>query len=211
YDCDGLLLNTEHLHNQVNSAIASRYGKTFTADIHHDMIGRPAHQSMKTLIDRFDLPLTVEDYLAERDRIITPLYPSSSPLPGAKELTQHFYQQGVKQAIATSSSTHRFHQKMTNHHEWLELFECVVTGDDPAIKNGKPAPDIFLITAERLGVAPQECLIFEDSPAGVKAGKQAGMAVVAIPEPTMGREPFHGADQILESLLDFEPTSWGLP
>ncbi|MEB3231348.1 MAG: HAD-IA family hydrolase [Leptolyngbyaceae bacterium] len=208
YDCDGLLLNTEDLHVRVNRAIASRYGKTFTRSIHHTMLGRPAHQSMQILIDHLQLPLSVEAYMAERDRLITDLYPASQPLPGTKELTLQLYQQGIPQAIATSSSASRFQQKMSRHQEWLALFDCVVTGDDPAIAHGKPAPDIFLLTAERLGAQPQQCLVFEDSPAGILAGKRAGMTVVAVPDPTMDRELFKQADQILLSLLDFDPSQW---
>ncbi|MGK7890076.1 MAG: HAD-IA family hydrolase [Leptolyngbyaceae cyanobacterium] len=208
YDCDGLLLNTETLHVQVNSAIAARYGKTFTREIHHAMIGRPARQSMQILIDRLQLPMSVEAYMAERDRLITDLYPSCQPLPGAKELTLQLYQRGIAQAIATSSSAARLQLKMSRHQEWLALFECVVTGDDPAIAQGKPAPDIFLLTAERLGVGPNQCLVFEDSPAGVLAAKQAGMTVIVVPDPTMDRDLFQFADQILPSLLDFDPAQW---
>ncbi|NEQ96723.1 MAG: HAD-IA family hydrolase [Cyanothece sp. SIO2G6] len=208
YDCDGLLLDTETLHVQVNSAIASRYDRTFTRDIHHAMIGRPAHQSMQILIDRLQLPLSVDQYMIERDRLITQLYPTSQPLPGAKELTFQLYCQSIPQAIATSSSAPRFQQKMSCHQEWLDLFDCVVTGDDPAIAQGKPAPDIFLLTAERLGALPHQCLVFEDSPAGVLAAKQAGMTAIVVPDPTMDRELFQLADQILPSLLDFDPAHY---
>ena len=211
YDCDGLLLDTERLHCEVNSAIASRYGKTFTDEVHHAMIGRPAEVSSQVIVDMLDLPVSAQDYLVERDRIITGLYESCLPLPGAKELTLHFYKRGVPQAIATSSAAPRFSKKMSRHQEWLKLFECIVMGDDPDIQSGKPAPDIFLITARRLGVAPEHCLVFEDSVAGVTAAKAAGMTVVAVPGPTMAPEDFYEADSVIPSLFDFDPPRWGLP
>lgn len=211
YDCDGLLLDTERLHCEVNSAIAARYGKTFTDEVHHAMIGRPSEVSSQAMVDLLNLPLSASAYLQERDQMITGLYESCEPLPGAKELTLHFYKWGVPQAIATSSMAHRFGQKMNRHQDWLTLFNCIVTGDDAEIQQGKPAPDIFLITARRLGVEPAKCLVFEDSLAGVTAAKAAGMTVVAVPGPTMDPDEFYEADSVIPSLFDFDPPWWGLP
>ncbi|MEM9216070.1 MAG: HAD-IA family hydrolase [Cyanobacteria bacterium P01_F01_bin.150] len=211
YDCDGLLLDTERLNQEVNGAIAARYGKTFTDEVHHAMIGRPSMKSSQIMVKMLDLPLSAQEYLEERDQMIRGLYKSCNPLPGAKELTLYFYKQGVPQAIATSSEAVRFNKKMSRHQEWLALFNCIVTGDDAEIKQGKPAPDIFLITARRLGAMPSDCLVFEDSLAGVTAAKAAGMTVVAVPGPTMAPEAFYQADSVIPSLFDFDPPRWGLP
>lgn len=211
YDCDGLLLDTESIHQQVNQAIAARYGKTFTQAIHLQIIGRTAPDSTRIILEQLRLPLSVEGYLEERDRLIFDLYPLAEPLPGARELTDHFHQHRIPQAIVTSSNQQRFRQKMSRHPDWLEQFVCIVAGDDPAIAEGKPAPDPFLVAAERLGVNPSRCLVFEDSPAGVISAKRAGMAVVAIPMPGMDAARLAGADMILESLLQFDPVPWHLP
>ncbi|MBE9182799.1 HAD-IA family hydrolase [Oculatella sp. LEGE 06141] len=211
YDLDGLLLDTEPIHATVNQTLAARFGKTFDFTIHAKIIGRTAEDSAQLIIDLLELPLTVSEYLTQRDAIIFDLYPSSCPMPGAVELTQHFYRYRVPQAIATSSAHIRFSSKTTHHQDWLQLFQCIVMGDDPAIQNGKPSPDIFWVTAERLGTRPDQCLVFEDSIAGVSAAKQAGMSVVAVPAPNMSRTLFQEADQILESLTEFEPEQWHLP
>ena len=81
----------------------------------------------------------------------------------------------------------------------------------PRIKQGKPAPDIFLLAAKRLGVEPKECLVFEDAPSGTEAAIAAGMSVVVVPHPEMDCNHFKNASQIIPSLKDFEPESWGLP
>lgn len=210
YDCDGLLLDTERLNRQVNQTIARRYGKVFDEAVHRQMIGRTAPDSAQIMIDRLHLPLTCEAYLSQRYELVTALYPTAKPLPGAKILTQHFASHGIPQAIATSSIRQRFRQKIVRHQCWIELFQCIVTGDDPAIQQGKPAPDIFLVAAHRLDASPASCLVFEDSPAGVMAAKQAGMAVVAVPAAS-DRNLFRAADDVVDSLLTFQPEQWQLP
>ncbi|MDJ0704643.1 MAG: HAD-IA family hydrolase [Leptolyngbyaceae cyanobacterium MO_188.B28] len=211
YDCDGLLLDTERLNRQVNQTIASRYGKVFDETVHRQIIGRTASDSAQILINRLDLPITIDDYLQQRYELVTDLYPTAQPLPGAKILTEHFAAHGIPQAIATSSIRQRFDQKFIRHQSWMRLFACIVTGDDEAIKYGKPAPDTFLVTAERLGADPINCLVFEDSPAGVIAAKKAGMAVVAVPAKDSDSTIFQLADSIVNSLLEFDPTHWRLP
>ncbi len=78
------------------------------------------------------------------------------------------------------------------------------------VKTGKPAPDIYLVAASRLGVDPSECLVFEDALTGVQAGKAAGMRVVAIPDARLDLEAFAIADHVITSLRDFDPSQWGL-
>ncbi|NEP63432.1 MAG: HAD-IA family hydrolase [Symploca sp. SIO2G7] len=209
YDCDGLLLDTERLNRQVNQTIASRYGKDFNETVHRQMIGRTAPDSARIMIELLQLPLTCDDYRCQRYELIKTLYPTVEPLPGAKVLTQHFASHGIPQAIATSSVRQRFSQKIIRHQSWMRLFQCIVTGDDPAIQAGKPAPDIFLVTANRLGVSPNHCLVFEDSPVGVIAAKQAGMAVVAVS--TNKCTQLQSADDSVDSLLAFQPENWQLP
>ncbi len=211
YDLDGLLLDTESIHAQVNQMMAKRYGKCFDTSIQLKIMGRNSLDSARILIELLELPLTPQAYLAERNPIIYELFPAAQPLPGAMQLTQHLYQHGTPQAIATSTSQIPFSRKTTHHQDWLKLFDCIVLGDDPAIQAGKPAPDSFLITAERLGADPAHCLVFEDSLAGVAAAKRAGMSVVAVPPPEMVRSLYQEADQILNSLLDFKPHLWQLP
>lgn len=101
--------------------------------------------------------------------------------------------------------------KTTHYQEWIELFEDIVVGDDPAINKGKPAPDIFLLAAQNLGVAPEYCLVFEDSLAGIEAALAASMSVIAIPHPDFESHLYQNAAQILNSLAEFQPHLWHLP
>jgi HAD superfamily hydrolase (TIGR01509 family) len=132
-------------------------------------------------------------------------------MPGAVRLTEHLHRRGILQAVATSSDTRLFAIKTSRHRRWFSIFDCIVIGDDPGVKQGKPAPDIFLLAAQRLAIPPAQCLVFEDAPVGIEAAHSAGMAVIAVPDPNMTSETCHAADDILLNLDEFDPAAWGLP
>lgn len=211
YDMDGLLLDTEPFYTQASQVIADRFGKVFDWSVKIRMIGKRAADSAVIFTRALDLPISPEQYLAERKVLLDELFPKARPLPGAVRLTRHLHRHGVPQAVATSSDRRNFSLKTTRHREWFELFRIIVKGDDPSITAGKPAPDIFLLAAERLGVAAERCLVFEDSPVGVEAGIAAGMRVIAVPDRHVDRSAFTRADQILDSLEQFDPAPWSLP
>jgi HAD superfamily hydrolase (TIGR01509 family) len=211
YDMDGLLLDTEVFYTIVNKAIAQRYGKVFDWSIKSKTIGLKAQDSARILIDELGLPITPEDYFEARKGLLDELFPQAEPKAGALRLTQHLHRNKIPQAVATSSNRHHFELKTSRHKEWFGIFECIVIGDDPEVKEGKPSPDIFLLAANKLQARPHQCLVFEDAPSGVKAAHAAGMHIVAVPDPNMADHPFPEADEILASLEDFDPAKWGLP
>lgn len=210
YDFDGLLLDTEPIYCEVNQIIARRYGKTFTPEIHRMIMGRQALDCAQILVRELDLPLTAEAHLQARNEIIFDMLPKAQPMPGAVEMTRRFYAAGVPQAIATSSASVTFHKKTRNYQDWLTCFRVIVLGDDAEVKQSKPAPDSFLVAAKRLGASPDTCLVLEDSPAGIKAAKAAGMWAVAVPAAHMDSALYREADDVIESLLTFDVARWKL-
>lgn len=211
FDLDGLLLNTEPLIFQVAEAIAAHYGKSLDPSIRLKTAGLNGNDSARVIINHLNLPIDVGTYLEHKAVLIETFYPQAEPMVGAWALSHHLHRHGIPQAVATSSSQRPFSLKTARHADWFRQFSCVVTGDDPDLQNGKPAPDIFLIAAQRMGAMPERCLVFEDSLAGVAAGKAAGMTVIAVPDPIFDPVLYHEADQILASLTDFVPSAWGLP
>lgn len=211
FDMDGLLLDTEILYTEVTQGIVSRFGKSFGWDIKRNMIGRPAIDSARYLVKALELPISAETYLEERNEALRKKFAECDALPGAEQLVRHLHRHAIPMAIASSSSHDLFTIKITRHTAWFELFDVVVTGDDAEIKNGKPAPDIFVLAAKRLGANADSTLVFEDSPLGLQAGLAANMRVVAVPDPNMNKSDYPGADLIIDSLLQFTPQKYGIP
>jgi len=210
FDMDGLLLNTEIIYTRVTQQIVGRFGKTFDWSIKANMIGRDSRESSEYLVSTLDLPMTGAQYLQERDGLLRKAFPECEPMPGAEKLIRLLNASNVPIAVATSSSQDLFELKINRHRAWFDLFDTVVTSDDPAVGRAKPAPDIFLTAASRLGGEAGASLVFEDAPSGLEAGLSAGMQVVAVPDPNMDRSRYTGAAQVLDSLEQFEPALFGL-
>ena len=210
FDVDGLLLETESIYTRVTQQIVDRFGKTFDWSIKGNMIGRPQLDSARYLVEALELPISAEKYLEERNSLLRKEFANNDPLPGAERLLRHLHRHQVPIAVATSSDKELFEIKITRHKSWFSLFNVVVTGDDAEVERGKPAPDIFLVAARRLAAVPEETLVFEDAPSGLAAGIAAGMRVIAVPDPNMDKSRYQGAEQLLESLEDFQPTIFGI-
>lgn len=208
YDLDGTLLDTEPLYRQVTQDILDRFGAALTVDLRAAMIGRPTPVAARVLVQATGIPMSPEAFAAERDARLAALFRTALPTRGAAGLTAHLRAHGVPQAVATSSMRRSLEAKRLSNPEWFASFDAIVTSED--VLHGKPAPDIFLEAARRLGAAPQDCLVFEDAPLGVEAALAAGMWVIALPEP--GHEHLvAGAHRLLAHLEEFDPPEWGLP
>ena len=116
---------------------------------------------------------------------------------GVEELVEESREVGMPLAIA-SSSTSAWVERWLEHHGLREPFAHVCGRDH--VERVKPAPDLFLLAARKLGVAPESCLVFEDSPNGVRAARDAGMPCVAVPNPVTRRLPMPEVELRLETL-----------
>ncbi|KAK7388513.1 hypothetical protein VNO78_23331 [Psophocarpus tetragonolobus] len=216
FDMDGLLLDTEKFYTQVQEIILSRYNKTFDWTLKAKMMGKKAIESARIFVQESGISdsLSPEQFLVEREDMLQSLFPTSELMPGASRLVSHLHAKGVPICVATGSHRRHFELKTQRHHEIFSLMHHVVLGDDPEVKQGKPSPDGFLAASKRFEggqVDPSNILVFEDSPSGVLAAKNAGMSVVMVPDPRLDKSFLDAADQVLNSLLDFNPSEWGLP
>ncbi len=117
------------------------------------------------------------------------------PVVAAELFLQSLSRYPVKVALATSSRKEKMRMVLTKL-GFLQYFSAIVTGEE--VHSGKPAPDIFLLAAERLGLQPAECMVVEDGPVGVEAAKRAGMQCLAITA-THPAEKLQHADLVIET------------
>lgn len=216
FDMDGLLLDTEKFYTEVQEIILARYNKAFDWSLKAKMMGKKAIESARIFVEETGISdsLSAEDFLVEREAMLQSLFPTSDLMPGASRLIRHLHAKGIPIAVATGSHKRHFGLKTQRHSELFSLMHHIVLGDDPEVKQGKPSPDVFLAAARRFQggpVDPMKILVFEDAPAGVLAAKTAGMSAVMVPDPRLDSSHHETADQVLSSLLDFNPSYWGLP
>ncbi|KAF9929748.1 glutathione synthase [Mortierella alpina] len=220
FDMDGLLINTESLYTQITAEILARYGKTYGFELKAKLMGLREKESSEILVRESGVDMTPEEYLHERHLLQLERFPHCVPLPGVMRLIKHLKAKKIPIAVATSSYRKNFNLKATNNQDLFGLFDVIVCGDDPAIAQGKPSPDIFYVARDRLAqhfgqqdVQNENCLVFEDSPIGVQAGVNASMKVLWVPDENIGRlyPSLEGPTQRLSSLEHFDPAYFGLP
>ena len=134
YDMDGLLLDTEGIYTEVTQQIVGEYGKVFDWSVKEKIIGRRAVQAAEIIVESLDLPITPQDYLDSRKNVLLEKFKDTAALPGAKEMTTHFFDLGIPQALATSSSSPMFEAKFEKHKKWFSQFTQIIRGDDPELK-----------------------------------------------------------------------------
>lgn len=177
FDMDGVLLNSEPLYTIAYNRVMEPWGKTLDPVTKHEIMGRPPSKSIPHVIAKFGLPIGWEEFKARRDPIMDELIRNVEAMPGAHALIRELKLRGIRIAVATSTFRPLFERK-TKSHPWFSLFDAVICGDDPEIEHPKPAPDIFLVAARRLGVRIERCGVFEDSPAGLEAARATGAGAV---------------------------------
>ncbi|XP_075152259.1 pseudouridine 5'-phosphatase-like Gs1l isoform X1 [Haematobia irritans] len=215
FDMDGLLLDTEKLYTEATQRILDKFGgQKYTFDVKLSLMGVVHMDMCRKLVEIYKLPITPEEYSKLQKEINSQIMINSQLMPGAERLLRHLHKHNVPFCLATSSGQDMVEIKITRHQELFKLFNHRVCGStDPEVKNGKPAPDIFLIAASRFPDKPQpaDCLVFEDAPNGVKAAHSAGMQVVMVPDERVPIEMSALATQRLLSLEEFKPELYGLP
>ena len=208
WDLDGTLLDTEPSYLVAGTEIARRYGRVLTPAVREQMMGRPSPVAARIFVESLDIPISPDEFIAEREALLIKMFRACQPLPGARKVSRHLHAHGIPQAVATSSSRRNVGHKTVAHGDWFATFGAIVTGED--VEHGKPAPDIFLRAAVLIDAPPASTLVFEDSPLGVAAARAAGMHVIAIPE-EIYRDRVAEAHVVLHTLEAFDPQPWGLP
>jgi HAD superfamily hydrolase (TIGR01509 family) len=209
FDLDGTLLDTEPLLERANASVLHRHGRELTPALRARLLGRTAADTNRMLAEAAGPSVDPEEVGAARAAILDRGWTSAALMPGAARLVARVAAAGLPMAIATSSTSATLARKLRRHGAIRAAMRVIVCTDHPAVHHPKPAPDIFLVAAAELGIAPGACLVVEDAPSGVIAARAAGMRVIAIPAPGVRGDPaFAGAAQVIERLDELDPERW---
>ncbi len=203
FDLDGVLVDSEPLHFRAANRVLARFGKTIGEAEYRRYIGLGELATWTDWRQRYALQTPVTELLAAHTRARLQEIDAGVPaIDEAVDLARRLPGAGIRLAIA-SSSTPAIIDALLAALTLGEMFAVRVSGEDPQVRHSKPAPDVYLATAVRLGAAPATCLAIEDSEAGVRAATRAGMACVAVPNRWTADQDFSEADVVLESLRYF--------
>ncbi len=178
FDLDGTLVDSMWMWKSIDIEYLGSFGYDCPPDLQKSIEGMSFTETAHYFKRRFQLDSSIEEIKAAWTRMSIDKYRTQVPLKdGAGRFLDYVKQAGIPMGIATSNGREMVDAVLTS----LSIgsyFANITTGCEVAM--GKPAPDIYLKVAGHLGVWPEHCLVFEDVPAGIQAGKAAGMTVVAV-------------------------------
>lgn len=176
FDLDGTLLDTIAVHHQAWRETVEPYGIDMTDELFGELVGKTSSAIASALNERFGTTMDPDAVSLAKDQAYVRHAPLIQPIPIVLELL-HRYRSSLAIAAATNENF-GISNIVLRTTGLSPLFQVLVTADD--VEHPKPAPDIYLTCAERLGVAPEKCHVFEDSVYGVQAAEAAGMIVTDV-------------------------------
>jgi HAD superfamily hydrolase (TIGR01509 family) len=179
FDCDGTIADSMPLHYIAWSKALGEYGCTFDEQLFYSWGGKPAVEIITDLNKMQNLNMPPEALAEHKENLYFALLPQLQPIPEVVDIIQTEHGR-IPFAVVSGGRRNSVTNSLTTL-GLLDKFETIVGAED--YKNSKPAPDAYLLAASRLGVAPGDCLVFEDTDMGIKAATAAGMASVKIASP----------------------------
>jgi HAD superfamily hydrolase (TIGR01509 family) len=179
FDCDGTIADSMPLHYIAWKKALGEWGCTFPEDIFYAWGGKPAAKIISDLNEMQGLNMPVESLAEHKENLYFSLLPELKPIPEVLEIIQAQHGQ-IPFAVVSGGRRNSVTSSLTTL-GLVDRFETIVGAED--YEHGKPAPDAYLIAAARLGIAPKDCLVFEDTDMGIEAATAAGMASVKVASP----------------------------
>lgn len=178
FDLDGTLVDSMWVWDEIDLEFLSAKGIELPPTYQKEIEGMSFTETAAYTKNLFQLPESVEELKTLWNDMAFDKYENQVPLkPGVIDFLEHCRKQGIQMGIATSNFI-KLVEAVCETHGLQEYIKVIVTGCE--VEKGKPAPDVYLEAARRLQVKPENCLVFEDVPMGIMAGKNAGMKVCAV-------------------------------
>ncbi|MDR1291858.1 MAG: HAD family phosphatase [Clostridiales Family XIII bacterium] len=205
FDMDGLMFDSERLARDAYRVVASRRGFDLPGSLVDSTMGflcSEVKEKLQAYFDAEGIDADASDVYRERNDLVLAMVEEGGvpEKPGLRELIAYAQNMDMKLAVASASSPKRV-GAFLGRSGMADVFDIVVNGGD--VKKGKPDPEIFLLTAKRLGLEPKECLVLEDSENGLHSAVSAGMPAIVVPDRVQPSAEARGlAAAVLPSLSD---------
>ena len=178
FDLDGTLIDSMWMWESIDIEYLGRFGIELPDKLQNEIEGKSFSETAVYFKERFNIPDSLEQMKEEWNKMAWGKYMYEVMLkPGADVFLSYCIKHGIKLGIATSNSR-QLVEAVAEARGFGKDFDCIMTACE--VEKGKPSPDIYLAVADKLGVDPAQCLVFEDITAGIMAGKNAGMRVCAV-------------------------------
>jgi HAD superfamily hydrolase (TIGR01509 family) len=199
---DGVLADSEPVYYQAVNLVLGPIGKQITTEQQRALMGHSIEDTWRYLARELDLGDSIEPYVGAYDRELRSLLAEvHQPLPGVLEIVDVLKSRGVPIAVA-SSSLPSWVEALLGGLGLSNSFDALVSAS--MVEHPKPAPDVYLLAAERLRVEPVRCIALEDTPTGLASARAAGMLAVQVNAASTAFPPLPEADLVLASLKDFD-------
>lgn len=200
FDMDGLLVDSEPMARRAWETVVWRYGRVLDEETYNRIVGLRLEETSYFLQARLDIPAEPAELANQKEAYLAQLsLEGVPPMPGLDTLMHELQLRQIPWGVATSNRRAFAAQVLRQIGLWSTC-QSLTTGQD--VLRGKPAPDIYLLAAERMAVAPEFCLALEDSVPGAQAARAAGMVTIAIPGSHENAEAFDFVDFAYSSLRD---------
>ena len=207
FDMDGVIFDSEPIHERIFIEFAKELGFTLPPEEYRELIGTSSVSQWSLMKERYQLDGSPQDLSDAKMELYKTFLGASQgllPIPGICELLDTLTAHAVPFALASSNTTDVVDATL-NAIGLNDILTIRIGGNDA--KHAKPAPDIFLLAANRLGISPEACVVIEDSTNGVRAAKRANMRCIGFENPNSPGQDLSEADIRLSSLEGLTATS----
>ena len=203
FDMDGVIIDSEPIHFEVDMQTMKDFGCSISKEELNKYVGTTNEYMYSDIKNTYKINKPLDEIIRYRSELVkTKVIESDlAPIKGIKELLSDLKEKNIPAAIA-SSSPRDFIEVVVSKFQLEDYFNCIVSGEE--VENGKPAPDIYVETAKKLRVSPEECIVIEDSKNGVLAAKEAGMKCIGFKNVNSGDQDLSKADCMVNSILEIK-------
>ena len=202
FDLDGVLWDGEPLYHEAFNVVLEPFGYSVTSEDYVNIIGHSVEAAWGWVLNNFKIREDPERFLRRYNEAVLELLAQPvEPLPGVRELLAELRRRGLPIGLASASLRQWVNATLRGLH--IEnAFDATVSASE--VMNSKPAPDLYLAAAEKLGIPPAECLALEDTGAGIASAKAAGMFAVQVRASSTALPPLPQADLVIDDYSQFD-------